>query len=435
VVRIAYPVILGMLSYSLLSFADTAMLGRLGPAPQATSGVAGVLFFAIVFTLAAIGVGIQTLTARRFGEGNLTECGPVLNSGLVLALVLGLPLTVAAPWIARFAAPLLSSDPEVATLSEIYLGVRLYGSVAMIASWSLQGFFAGIGETHHQMVAAIVTTVTNIALDYALIFGRLGLPRMETRGAALASTIAVFAGLAYLLVVALLPRHRQRFAILKAPIPFRRWVAPIVRLSLPAVAQRALSNGSWFAFFLILGRIGTVELAASTALRSVYHLTIMVGVGMGTAAASLIGRKLGADRPEEAERLGWEAAKLAAYAMAALGILFIALPVPILRIFTNDPSVIAAGRAPLFVLGFVQAFAGVALVLTQGLQGAGNTRFVMLAELVVCGTLYLPVVYLLGVRADLGILGAWTGEYVYWISLAAIMSWKFARGGWKRIVV
>jgi len=107
----------------------------------------------------------------------------------------------------------------------------------------------------------------------------------------------------------------------------------------------------------------------------------------------------------------------------------------ILQIYTNDPSVIDAGRTPLFFLGFIQAFAGIALVLSQALQGAGNTRFVMAAELVTCSTLYLPVVYVLGLRTKLGLIGAWAGEFIYWTALAAIMSWKFARGGWKRIIV
>lgn len=201
------------------------------------------------------------------------------------------------------------------------------------------------------------------------------------------------------------------------------------------MAQRVLSNGSWLAFFTVVARIGTIELAATNVIRSVYHLTIMIGVGLGTAAAALVGQRLGAKQPERAERFGWEAAKLAAISMSVAGLLFLLVPRLILQIYTNDPSVIDAGRTPLFFLGFIQAFAGIALVLSQALQGAGNTRFVMLAELATCSTLYLPVVYILGLRTKLGLIGAWTGEFIYWTALAAIMIWKFARGDWKRIIV
>jgi len=130
--------------------------------------------------------------------------------------------------------------------------------------------------------------------------------------------------------------------------------------------------------------------------------------------------------------LAWESVKLATYAMIAIGILFLAVPGFVFRIYTADASVIGIGRLPLMLLGFVQVFAGVALVLSHSLQGAGNTRYVMVAELV-CVVLYLPTVYVLGLRTSLGLVGAWTGEYIYWIVLAIAMVWKFRTGSWKTI--
>jgi Na+-driven multidrug efflux pump len=130
--------------------------------------------------------------------------------------------------------------------------------------------------------------------------------------------------------------------------------------------------------------------------------------------------------------LAWESVKLATYAMIAIGLLFLGLPGFVFRIYTIDPAVISAGRLPLMFLGLVQVFAGVALVLSQSLQGAGNTRYVMRAE-IACVLVYLPTVYVLGLRTPLGMLGAWIGEYVYWIALAAAMVWKFRSGTWKTI--
>jgi Na+-driven multidrug efflux pump len=106
-----------------------------------------------------------------------------------------------------------------------------------------------------------------------------------------------------------------------------------------------------------------------------------------------------------------------------------------LRIYTTQPDVIAAGRGPLLWLGLVQAFAGIAIVLSHALQGAGNTRFVFAVEVLVCVGMYLPTVYGLGLRTPLGFAGAWIGEYAYWTTLAAIMAAKFRRGSWKTIVV
>jgi putative MATE family efflux protein len=435
VLRLAYPVILGMTSYTLLSVVDTAMLGRLGAAPLAASGIAGVLFFAIVFSLSSISVGVQTLSARRFGEGNTRECGAVTNAGLAIGSLVGLPLTLAAPWLARWLAPVLSPDVDVVRLGEIYLHYRLWGAAAMLLNWVLRGFFAAVGETRHQMAASIVTTAANVLLDYALIFGRFGFPRLEVAGAAIASSVAIAVGTLYLAAIAFSRMHRSRFGVLRPPLGFRRWAGPIVRLSLPVLGQRALSNGSWLVFFTVVSSIGTIELAATNVIRSIYNLTIMLGVGFGTASAALVGQRLGAGEREGAARLGWEAAKLAALSMGVTGILFLAAPRILLRLFTADPAVVSAGATPLFLIGFVQSLAGVALVLTQSLQGAGNTRFVMFGELAICGGLYLPAVYVLGLRTPLGLVGAWTGEFLYWTALAALMAWKFARGDWKHIVL
>lgn len=433
VIHLAYPVALGMVSITLLSVVDTAMLGWLGPVPLAAAGIASVAFFAIVFSLGGIGVGVQTLTARRYGEGNLEQSGEVLNAGLLLALTGGLPLVVASPWLSRLIAPFLSPNSEVVRLGEIYLRYRFFGGAFFFLELVFGGFFNGVGDTKQQLVFAILVTAVNILLDYLLIFGHAGLPRMGVAGAAIASTIATALGVVYLVAVSLSRRYRTRFSPYRHLARALPKVLAILRLSVPAMAQRFISNGSFFLFFAIVARIGTLELAASNVIRSVLELSIMPAIGIGIAAATLVGQNLGAKRPDEAEVFAWEAAKLAAYLMAAVGLLFVAFPKGIFSLYTNDPVVIALGRLPLVLLGATQVLGGVGIVIGQSLQGAGNTRFIMLVELAICGLLYLPTAYLLGVQCRLGIVGAWSGEFAYWSALALLTGWKFHQGRWKEI--
>ena len=435
VLHLATPVTLGMLTFTLLTVVDTAMLGRLGPVPLAASGVAGVLFFAVVFPLSGLSVGLQALTARRFGEGNERHCGQVLNMGVGLCLVLGVPIVITAPWLARTIAPLSSNDPDVLAAGTVYLHYRFLGAAFMLLNFAARGFFAGIGKTRHQLNGSVLITAINILLDYLLIFGHAGFPKMGIQGAAIASSIAMGIGtLYYAAVITLSPTYRQRFAAFRPPLLAVRWFRPIVRLSIPVFAQRILANGAWAVFFILVARIGTIELAATNVIRSIYHLTIMIAVGLGTAASALVGQNLGSTKPDRAERLAWEAVKLASWTMALVGILFLVVPGWVFRVYTSDASVIGAGRLPLMLLGTVQAFAGIALVLSQALQGAGNTRYVMVVELA-CVACYLPTVYFLGLQTPLRLVGAWTGEYVYWLFLAAAMAWKFRTGTWKSIVV
>jgi len=435
VLRLAAPVTIGSLTFTALTIIDTIFLGQLGSVPLAAAGVAGVLFFAMTFPISGLSIGVQTLVARRFGEGHELQCGQVLKTGIVLSLALGIPYVIGAPWFARLVASFSSGDSDVVSSGAVYLHYRFLGAAFMLLNFTARGFFAGIGRNSHQLISSVLITGTNIVLDYLLIFGNHGFPAWGIKGAAVASSIAMSVGTLYFAIALVaLPRYRRRFAALRRPLFFLTWLGPIVRLSLPVFGQRLVSNGAWAIFFLIVARIGTIELAASNVIRSIYHLTIMVGVGMGTAAAALVGQNLGAQKPDRAEELGWEAVKLAAWTMALLGMIFLFAPGWVFRIYTSDPAVIEAGRLSLRLLGFVQGFAGIALVLTQALQGAGNTRYVMFVE-IACVACYLPTVYALGLRSSLGMVGAWTGEYAYWLLLAAAVAWKFRSGTWKRIVV
>ena len=435
VIRLAYPVSLGMISITLLGVVDTAMLGHLGPAPLAAAGIAAVGYFALIFSLAGIGIGVQTIVSRRFGEENLMECGTVLSSGVALAVLFGLPFAMFSAPLARALAPLLSHDLQVARLGGIYLHYRFLGAGFLILNMVYRGFYNGIGDTKRQLHSAIIITIVNIGLDYLLIFGRGGFPQLGIAGAAIASTVATGIGTVYFVAVSLTPGYRHQFAPYHHVRKWPRQVSPILRLSGPVMAQRIISNGSFFAFFSIVSRIGTLELAASNVIRSVLGLSIMPAIGIGVAAATLIGQNLGAARPDEAEAYGWEAAKLASYLMAGIGLSFIAFPRQIFAIYTNDPAVIALGRVPLILLGATQILDGMAIVLSQGLQGAGNTRYVMGVELLVCGLIYLPAAYLFGLQLHGGIIGAWSGEFVYWLAFAVFMAWKFNQGAWKKIQV
>jgi MATE family multidrug resistance protein len=432
VLRLATPVTLGMLTFTLLSIVDTAMLGHLGSVPLAAAGVAGVLFFAVVFPISSMSVGTQTLVARRFGEGNMNECGAVLNTGMVLSLAIGLALLVTASWLTAIIAPMTSNDLQVREAGAIYLYYRLLGAPFMLLNAIGLGFFAGIGKTKHQLIGSLCITATNIVLDYWLIYGKAGFPRLEVKGAAIASSIALGVGTIYYLLILALPSYRRIYGAFRSPWFASRWLRPMLRLSSPIIAQRILANGAWAVFFMIVARIGTVELAATNVIRSIYHLSIMIAVGFGVASAALIGQNLGANNPDKAERLAWESVKLTTYAMIVIGLLFLVVPGAVFKIYTADLLVISTGRLALMLLGLVQIFAGVALVLSQSLQGAGNTRYVMMAE-VACVALYLPTVYVLGRHTSLGLIGAWTGEYVYWIVLSVAMVVKFRTGSWKTI--
>jgi Na+-driven multidrug efflux pump len=188
----------------------------------------------------------------------------------------------------------------VAKLGVTYLHYRLLGAVFLLLNMVYRGFFSGVGSTKQVMTSAIIVTVTNILLDYMLIFGHAGLPQMGIAGAAIASTIATGIGTTYFVIISLLGRYRKSFSPychLLLAIP---WFAPIFRLSLPVIAQRFIANGSFFVFFSIVSRIGTLELAASNVIRSICSGTPICCLSQGDLLHLHIGScryRLGAPSP------------------------------------------------------------------------------------------------------------------------------------------
>ena len=432
---LAGPMCASALLQNLQSLIDLFWVGRLGSEAVAALAMSGTVLMLLFPVLMGVAAGTVATVARHIGAGEPDAAAEVAGQSLLMALFFGVVAAAvgwpAIPGLCR----LLGAAPMVAQLGTDYLRIWFLGSFTAFLMFIGNSVFRGAGNTVLPMFVMLSANVVNLVLDPVLIFGLLGMPALGVRGAAIASTIAVAVGTVYFTVIALAPRHREVYGTVWAIFARHRWTGGILRLSVPVFVQRLIAHGSWFAFFGVVARIGTLELAASNVIRSIYSLPIMVAVGLGTASAALVGQRLGAGKPDEAEGLAWEASKLAAYAMGVIGLLFVLAPEWVFRIYTTDAAVIAVGRRPLIILGFVQMLAGIALVLSQSLQGAGSTRFVMLAELGVCALLYLPIVYVLGLHSGLGIIGAWTAEYIYWSVLAGIMGWQFRRGTWKTIVL
>jgi Na+-driven multidrug efflux pump len=159
----------------------------------------------------------------------------------------------------------------------------------------------------------------------------------------------------------------------------------------------------------------------------------MTCIAFGTATATLVGQSLGANRPDLAERYGWESVRVGSYIMGTLGLVAILMPDLLFGIFSRDVEVIDAGRTALRMMGSIEALIAVSLILAQALYGAGNSKYVMIVEMVLHMTCLVPLAYVLGIVLDLGLNGVWASAVVYIVLMSAVMARKFASGDWKDI--
>ena len=377
-----------------------------------------------------ISAGVQAMASRRKGEGRESETAVPLNGGLALALVIAVPLSLALIAVAPGLLASLNDDPAVRAQGTPYLEARLAGMAALGANFAFRGYWNGIGRSMVYMRTLLTMQVLNVALNYVLIFGALGFPALGTLGSGLGTTIAMWTGSAMYFAAAW---RRARPHGFLTRLPRRRTMADMVRLSLPSSIQQLFFAAGFTAMMWIVGLVGTAELAAANVLVNVLLVAILPGMGLGLAAASLVGRALGAGERTEARLWGWDVAKVAAVVMGALGVPMALAPAAILGVFLGDPETLALAEWPLRLTGATILFDALGMVLMHAMNGAGATRTVMAVSVVVQWLMFLPAAWLVGPVLGKGLLGVWLCHVAWRAAQAAIFAVLWQRGRWADI--
>jgi MATE family multidrug resistance protein len=431
IVRLSLPVIAGMISHTTLNIVDTAMVGRLGDISLAAVGLGSFFILVAVLVFGALNIGTQALTSRRLGENRPEEYPRIVANSLLLAFVVGLAASAAGYFLSPWIFSLLSGDPDVVSTGVPYLEIRLLGLFTMVMIFTLRGFVFGVARVRIDMTVSIIVNLLNILLNYLLIFGKLGFPRLEVRGAALASVISTVVGLALYLILVnwkiLVGTARRSAGLLSSEI-----MRTIIRISAPRAAQ-SVSIVGFLVFLSFIGRIGIKELAISNIIFKAFNLSFMIGMSVGVASATLVGRSLGEGKENLASRYGWRSALIGSVLMGITGTLFMFFPRQIMGIFSDSAETVELGVTAFRMLGAFQLIDGVGIVLSRTLQGAGSTMYVMVCEMICIWFVMIPFSWLAVVHYGAGMTIAWVALYLYMIVFSLMMAWKFHEGGWKRV--
>ncbi len=491
IVRLAAPVIFAMLTQTFINIMDTFFVGKLDPSVsipgQAALGYSLPLLWSVGGCLSAVSVGTQAITARRYGGRLMDEAGQVLTNSLVISFVLGIVFSLAAYFATPWLFGLLTSNDSVLALGIPYAEFRFLGVLSMVATASYKAFFDGVGKTHVHMVAAIVMNVLNLVLNYCLIFGIWIFPRMEVEGAGLASLISTYVGLVIMMVWTFGPSYRKVYDYYNIKKLNMKVTWEIARLSVPSGLATVFVMAGILIFVKIVGLLDDDAIAATLDLTGIdtggggetfanHQALLMSGdvpgsalagdwafaglqnrpavysaatkvifdtlsicfissLAFGTATATLVSQSLGEEKPDLAERYGWESAKIFALVMGVIGACATIWPEATLDIISDDQVVIETGASAMRLLGPTMPVIAVAIIFTQALFGAGNSRFVMYAEMVLHFTCLVPLAYLLSITFGFGFYGVWFSAITYIVLLALVMGWKFWEGKWKDIKV
>lgn len=456
VLKLALPTVLAMLAQSAVNEVDIIFFAWLG-CPDSSYAQAALLPCLLLLwmfggSLSAISVGTQALSARRFAQGRNIDAGAVLANSWMFSLVAGVVFTLVGYLVIPSVLGVLVESPEVREVAKSYLDYRLLGITSMAVTFSFKAFFDGIGKTHVHMIASVIMNVINVVLCVIFIFGYWGAPRMGMAGAGVAGAASSWVGLFVMVAWAALDRYRKTHEPFRLVGFSRELLARILRLSIPsAVATVAVMSG-FMLFAMIVSKLDTmlhsslvppdcpggkpeaVNGAATTVIVGVLKLTFTACLAFGTSTATLVSQCLGSGKRDEAEKFGWVSVKLGLIIFGVVGLLEgVLLTEPILHLVTKSPAVFEAALLPMRMMGLATPLIAVGMILTQALFGAGNTRFVMIVELVLHFGCLVPLAWLLGVTLGFGLVGIWTAALIYVLLLTAVMVWKFKSGDWKTI--
>jgi len=407
--ELALPVVGSTVGTMLMGVVDTAMVGRVGREALAAASLGGVWIFGTFLLFQGVLQGMDPLVAQAHGAGDGRRCGLALQRGVIAALLLSLPL--AALW--AFAGDFLAftgQEPALVAEAHRYVAVQIPSVPFLLVFVAVRQYLQGRELMRPAMWVVAIANVFNAFINWALIFGHLGMPALGLYGAGIATALTrVLMCTALLAMVWGFGLHRGAWLPWSRASFEPRALARIFAIGVPIAAQVAFEVWAFSGSTLISGRLGATAIGAHTVTLNLAAFAFMFPLGIAQGSATRVGNLLGAGRGEDAQRAAWISVAMGAGVMAVFAVIFIALRPWLPRIYTTDPEVIALSASILPIAAAFAIFDGTQVVACGVLRGMGDTRPAARYNLLGYWILGLPLGCWFALRGGAGVAGVWWG--------------------------
>jgi putative MATE family efflux protein len=429
VLLLAIPMILELSLESVFAVVDMFFVGKLGKNAIATVG----LTESVVTIVYSLGIGLSTgataVVARRIGEKDTQGAARAGVQSLLIAVLTSIVISVAGVIFAPAILRMMGASEDVVWEGAIFTRILIGGSLSIILLFLINGIFRGAGDAAMAMRSLWIASFINIVLCPFFIhfFG--------LKGAAIATVIGRTSGVVYQCYhlfkgSGILQIYRNYFR-------FDSVIAKtIVGIAWPATFQFIIASGSWIVMARLVAETGgtTASAGYQIAVRNVVFF-ILPAWGLSNAAATLVGQNLGAKQPERAVQSVLLTTRYNIVFMGAVMILFLFCSGPIIHIFTKDEAIAAFGVQALQIIGTGYVFYGIAMVMTQALNGAGDTKTPTVINFVCFWLFQIPLAYLLARGFHFGCSGAFMAVPIAEGAIAIVAWYYFRKGKWKEVKV
>ena len=451
-IRIAVPSVAAMMSYMVMQFVDKLMVAQIDPDPiwvgaQGNGGLTAWIPIAAVYGSLFV---VNTLVSQHMGAGKPDRAPAYAWNALWICVVAWLaliPFALLVPHLYNFIRQTDLPPDQLAklvhrdALAAQYAQILLFGSVITMSTRAIGQFFYGLHKPGIVLTASVAGNIVNFALNYCLVFGHFGFPRLELVGSAIATVIGTFVEFlipAWVFFVRLNPIYHTR-AQWKPSLPHLR---EIIRLGWPGGAMFGNEMICWGFFMVYLvGRFGPEHSTAGWIAHQWMTLSFMPAVGISIAVTASVGKQMGAGNPDEAARRARAGVKLAICYMCSMGVLFVLFRDPMIRLFIEKDTppekvafLVNMGGKFLLATAAFQLFDAIAMTLGGALRGAGDTVWIGIVTVVLSWTIIVGGGFaLVNFAPGLQSLGPWIAAAAYICALSMATLARFLGGHWKTI--
>lgn len=428
--KITYPLLISLLMENLIGLTDVAFLGRVGDVELGASALAGVYFMAIFMLGFGFSIGVQILIARRNGEGRPREIGKIFQQGLLFLLCFAAVMFfVSKQYTPRLLRTLIESDAVYAA-AVAYLDWRVYGFFFSFAAVLFRAFYVGTTNTRLLTANSIIMVLTNIVLNYILIFGKLGCPALGIAGAAIASSIAELSSLLFFAIHTRLHGYAKRYGLFRLQGFNLSILTQIFNVSIWTMLQAFISTGTWFIFFLTVEHLGERPLAISNIVRSVSSILFVTVSAYSSTTSALTSTLMGKGEYDQVMPTVRQIIGLAYRLALPVMILICLFPSVVLRLYTNDPTLIAASVGSLWVMvaGYLTLIPG--NIYFNAVSGTGNSFMAMLMELGALALYVLSIWWIIILHRP-SITLCWTVDIISSIGLLLFTYLYLVKANWR----
>lgn len=412
--RVTYPIFLGLLAQNVINVTDTAFLGRVGEVALGAAAMGGLLYICVYTIAFGFSVGSQILIARRNGEGNYRAVGPVMWQGTAFSFGMAVCLLILMYFSAAPLIRLLITSDSIYGATYEFFTWRIWGFLFAFVNVMFRGLYIGITRTKVLTMNAVVMALVNVVLDYALVFGELGLPEMGVRGAALASVIAEASSLLFFLLYTYYKVDLRKYGLNRFGQFDLSMVLRILRISCFTMVQYFLAMAIWFVFFMALERLGQRQLAVANIVRSVYVVLLIPVQALSTTANTLVSNLIGAGGSSGVVTLLHKISRMSFLIMVVCVGLCVAFPGSILSVYTNEEALLVESVSALYVVCGAMLIASLANVYFNGISGTGNTQAALVLEVFV-QVFYALYIIVVGMVIQAPVDVCFTTEVIYYV--------------------